>query len=85
MIGKGRDFNATAGIGARMPNVFYHNLQLSYATGIFNNALDISVGIDNLFDENPPRVASWTDGNTDTMTYDLAGRRAYMRLSYRMD
>ena len=85
MIGKGRDFNAAVGIGARMPRVFYHNLQLSYAAGIFNDALDISIGIDNLFDEKPPRVASWTDGNTDTMTYDLAGRRAYMRLSYSMD
>ena len=31
----------------------------------------------------PPYIQSWTDGNTDTMTYDLLGRRWHVRLGYR--
>jgi iron complex outermembrane recepter protein len=79
MIGKGDDFNASTGIGSSMPTVFYHNAQFSYA---LSDAMKVSIGIDNLYDKDAPRVASWTDGNTDTMTYDLAGRRGYVRLSY---
>lgn len=82
MVGEGDDFNADSGIGSSMPNVFYHNVQFSYA---MSDALRMSVGVDNLFDQEPPRVASWTDGNTDTMTYDLAGMRSYMRMTYRFD
>jgi len=39
--------------------------------------------LDNLFDKRPPYIQSWTDGNTDTMTYDLLGRRWHVRLGYR--
>ncbi|MGY8985737.1 MAG: TonB-dependent receptor domain-containing protein [Sphingomonadales bacterium] len=80
MIGRGDDFNdASGGVGSNMPNVFYHNVQFSYE---INDATKISAGIDNLFQKDPPRVSSWTDGNTDTMTYDLAGRRGYVRIGY---
>lgn len=82
MIGEGEDFNATAGTGSRMPTILYHNTQFSYA---LSDAVEVSLGIDNLFDKEAPRVASWTDGNTDTMTYDLAGRRGYIRLTYQLD
>ncbi|MCH7861817.1 MAG: amino acid permease [Proteobacteria bacterium] len=36
------------------------------------------LGVDNLFDTRAPYIASFTDGNTDTMTYDLLGRRFYV-------
>ncbi len=82
MIGKGSDFNKTSGIGSEMPTVFYHNAQFSYQ---LSDAAKLSIGLDNIFDKEPPRVASWTDGNTDTMTYDLAGRRGYVRVSYKFN
>ncbi|PCI34570.1 MAG: TonB-dependent receptor [Alphaproteobacteria bacterium] len=81
-IGAGDDFFATDGIGSHMKAVMYHNLQATY--NLMEN-LVVSAGIDNLFDKKAPRVSSWTDGNTDTMTYDLAGRRGYVRLTYRME
>ena len=43
----------------------------------------VSFGVDNLFDKRPPYIQSWTDGNTDTMTYDLLGRRWHVRLGYK--
>ena len=36
------------------------------------------LGVDNLFDRKAPYIQSFTDANTDTMTYDLLGRRFYV-------
>jgi len=80
MIGKAKDFNAApTAIGSKTPNVFYHFVQASY---LFNDHLSVAVGVDNLFDKDAPFIQSWTDANTDTMTYDLLGRRGYVRLQY---
>ncbi|MGX4641419.1 TonB-dependent receptor [Massilia sp. SYSU DXS3249] len=80
-IGHADDINAAPGdIGSRAPSVAYHNASVKYA---LSKAVAISFGIDNLFDKRPPYIQSWTDGNTDTMTYDLLGRRWHVRLGYR--
>ncbi|NEX91237.1 TonB-dependent receptor [Caulobacter sp. 17J65-9] len=80
-IGKATDFNAAPGdIGYESPDVFYHNAQVAYN---INDKARLSVGVDNLFDKKAPFIQSWTDGNTDTMTYDLLGRRGYVRLGYK--
>jgi len=75
-IGKATDFNAApTEIGYRTPNVFYHNAQLAYE---INDRTRFQIGVDNLFDRKAPYIKSFTDGNTDTMTYDLLGRRFYV-------
>ena len=75
------DLGAPAGsIGDEVPSVSYHYVQLQYA---FSPALNLSVGIDNLFDRSAPYLRNWLDANTDTMTYDLLGRRWYLRAGYR--
>jgi iron complex outermembrane receptor protein len=80
-IGSADDINAAEGdIGARAPSVAYHNASLKYAV---NKAMTVSFGVDNLLDKAPPYIQSWTDGNTDTMTYDLLGRRWHVRVGYR--
>ena len=55
----------------------YHNASVKYA---FSKAMTLSFGVDNLLDKAPPYIQSWTDGNTDTMTYDLLGRRWHARV-----
>lgn len=62
-------------IGARQASVAYQHLQLQYQA---NQVWKLTFGIDNLFDERAPYVANWLDVNTDTMTYDVAGRRWYL-------
>ncbi|KAF1722300.1 TonB-dependent receptor [Pseudoxanthomonas wuyuanensis] len=80
-IGSADDINAAPGdIGDHAPSVSYHNVQLKYAV---SEAFDVSLGIDNLFDKDAPFIQSYTDANTDTMTYDLLGRRWYARIGYR--
>ncbi|HVJ62977.1 MAG TPA: TonB-dependent receptor [Tahibacter sp.] len=80
-IGSADDINALPGdIGERAPGLAYHNAQVKYAV---NDALDIAVGVDNLFDKKAPFIQSWTDANTDTMTYDLLGRRWNIKANFR--
>ncbi|CUS44251.1 TonB-dependent receptor [hydrothermal vent metagenome] len=75
-IGKATDFNAAPGaIGYRAPNVFYHNAQIAFEIAAKTR---FQLGVDNLFDRKAPYIASFTDGNTDTMTYDLLRRRFYV-------
>ncbi|PZQ61495.1 MAG: TonB-dependent receptor [Phenylobacterium zucineum] len=80
-IGKATDFNAApTALGYRTPNVFYHNVQFAYR---LMEEATVAVGVDNLFEEDAPFLPSYTDGNTDTMAYDLVGRRGYVRLTYK--
>ncbi|WP_411289306.1 TonB-dependent receptor domain-containing protein [Phenylobacterium sp.] len=79
-IGKATDFNAApTAIGYRTEDIFYHNAQFSYR--VTDKAV-AAVGVDNIFEPDAPFIPSYTDGNTDTMVYDLLGRRGYVRLTY---
>lgn len=75
-IGKATDFNASEGdIGYRTPDIFYHNAQVAF---LVDERTRFQLGVDNLFDRSAPFIQSFTDANTDTMTYDLLGRRFYV-------
>jgi len=79
-IGSADDINAAPGdIGDHAPSVTYHNVQLKYSP---SKSFDVALGIDNLYDKKAPFIQSYTDANTDTMTYDLLGRRWYARVGY---
>ena len=52
--------------------MIYHDLQFGYEV---NDDIKVSLGVDNATDEDAPFYRSWIDANTDTMTYDLMGRR----------
>lgn len=80
-IGSAQDINAApTEIGATAPAVMYHNVQVKYA---LSKAWDVSLGVDNLLDKKAPFIKSYTDANTDTLTYDLMGRRWHARMGYR--
>lgn len=80
-IGRADDINASPGdIGDHAPALAYHNAQVKFSP---TNRVDYAFGVDNLFDKKAPYIQSYTDGNTDTMTYDLMGRRWYVSVNYR--
>jgi outer membrane receptor protein involved in Fe transport len=80
-IGKADDINAERGdIGDHAPSVSYHNAQVRFE---FDEALSVAMGVDNIFNKQAPFIQSYTDANTDTMTYDLLGRRMNMKINYR--
>lgn len=79
-IGKATDFNAKEGqIGYRTPNVLYHNAQVAFD---ITERSRFQVGVDNIFDRSAPYIRSFTDANTDTMTYDLMRRRYYVGIRH---
>lgn len=83
MIGSATDyFGAPGAVGTDIDAVFYHNVQGSYQ---INEKLKLSAGVDNLFDKKAPYVRSWSDGNTDTMTYSLLGRYLYARATFLLE
>lgn len=78
-IGSADDILVDTGPGSSIDAVMYHNLQFAYQV---SEGIEVAVGVDNVFDEEAPFVASWIDANTDTMTYDLMGQRWYLRFNW---
>jgi len=81
-IGGANDVNGSDldPLGKSVGGVTYSDLSASW---FYSNALTISAGIDNLFDKKAPYLTSWNDANTDVMTYDLLGRRGFVRVTYK--
>jgi iron complex outermembrane recepter protein len=80
-LGAAKDIAAPAGtLGEYVPSVTYHNLQAQYR---FNASLALALGVDNVTNRAAPFMRNWLDANTDTMTYDLLGRRWFIQSSYR--
>ena len=70
-------------IGATAPRVgsiTYHSLEGSLR---LTEKLVLRGGINNLFDEDPPYYTDPIDQNTDPFTYDLLGRRFFMKASFK--
>ena len=79
MIGEADDENGGGPIGSSVDAVFYNDLHFTY--NVADN-MKLSLGVDNLFDEEAPFITSWNDANTDVFTYDLMGQRWFMQASY---
>ncbi|MCH1909691.1 TonB-dependent receptor [Stenotrophomonas sp. Y6] len=58
-----------------------HDAQVSWRTDAWMKGLKITVGVNNVFDKNPPICLSCTLNGYDPGTYDLPGRYSYARLS----
>ncbi|MEX0735263.1 MAG: TonB-dependent receptor [Steroidobacteraceae bacterium] len=70
-------------LGATAPgvgSVMYHSLEGSFR---LTDKLVLLGGVNNLFDKDPPYYTDPIDQNTDPFTYDLLGRRFFVKASYR--
>ena len=57
--------------------IFYNDVEASYAFNMYDAT--VSVGVNNLFDEQPPASYANAPINYDIYTYDARGRSAYIR------
>jgi outer membrane receptor protein involved in Fe transport len=74
------DTTETVGGSPRnIPSVTYHDLSGSYA---FDNGVMVRLGVDNLFDKQPPSSLTNLNINFDTSTYDPVGRFMYAQVSW---
>lgn len=71
--------DADAATGASLPvaSVTYSDVQLGYALPVIHTRFD--VGVDNLFNRQPPLIYQNGQVNTDTATYDTMGRYYWAR------
>ena len=65
----------------RIPSVNYFDLTFAWD---FSDRLYLSFGVENLSDEDPPLLGNAArDANTDPTTYDILGRRYFLRATLR--
>ncbi|WP_076070884.1 TonB-dependent receptor domain-containing protein [Sphingomonas montana] len=68
----------------RLAARFYGDVQLSYALPFLDRRPVLTVGVNNLFDQDPPACFSCTLNSFDPTTYDLPGQFGYVRVSFRI-
>ena len=61
---------------------FYGDVQIGYA--FFDKRMALTLGVNNVFNQDPPPCFSCTGPNYDPTTYDVPGQFGYVRLSYKM-
>ena len=67
----------------KVPSYDYLDIGARYApaSGALQGA-SLWLGVDNVFDEDPPIFPTWQQANTDPSVYDVLGRSYYLRLRY---
>ena len=68
--------------GTKLKSTFYGDVQIGYA--LFDRKLALTVGVNNVFNQDPPACFSCTGPNYDPTTYDVPGQFGYLRISYKM-
>ena len=68
--------------GKKLNSRFYGDVQLGYS--FFEKRMALTVGVNNVFNQDPPACFSCTGPNYDPTTYDVPGQFGYVRLSYKM-
>lgn len=67
--------------GSDLDSVMFSDLQLRYNPTVMEEALTLTLGFNNVFDEDPPVFDDNIIG-LSTVSHDLPGRVGYVRLSY---
>lgn len=77
-IGSSDDIPGNAVNGGHLTDVFYHDAQVSM--DVDGGKYSFALGVDNIFDRQPPASAANNPINFDIYTYDIRGRYFYVRV-----
>ncbi|MCH7743146.1 MAG: TonB-dependent receptor [Proteobacteria bacterium] len=66
----------------KLDSVVFSDLQVSYNPPVANNGVTLTVGFNNIFDEDPPVCFPCGVVGLSTVSHDLPGRVGYIKLSY---
>ena len=66
-----------------LDSVIYNDLQASWRPARFEDSLDLTIGVNNLFDEDPPACFSCALNGFNGNVYDIPGQFYYARVTYR--
>ncbi|MGS1017581.1 TonB-dependent receptor domain-containing protein [Allosphingosinicella humi] len=67
-------------LGSRL----YTDVQLRWTPDFMDEAFGFAIGVNNLFDKDPPPCISCGLNNMDPTTYDVPGQFGYVRVSFKM-
>jgi iron complex outermembrane receptor protein len=70
--------------GNELDRRFYGDAQLQFSPSWMENRIALTLGVNNVFNSDPPACFSCSLNNYDPTTYDVPGRFGYVRLSYKM-
>jgi iron complex outermembrane receptor protein len=70
--------------GKKLNSRFYSDVQIGYTPGFLDRRMMFTIGVNNVFNTNPPPCFSCTGPNFDPTTYDVPGQFGYLRISYKM-
>ncbi|MCI4589929.1 TonB-dependent receptor [Sphingobium sp. BYY-5] len=76
--------SVTEADGRRLGNTFYGDVQLSFTPNFLDGRASFTIGVNNVFNQDPPACFSCTGPNYDPTTYDVPGQFGYARISYKM-
>ena len=68
----------------KLASRFYGDIQLTYTPSAFDKRFALAVGVNNVFNQDPPGCRTCSTNNFDPGTYDVPGQFGYIRLSYKM-
>ncbi len=68
--------------GTKVDSVVHTDLRLSYRPDVWNDALTVSLGFNNVLDEDPPVCFPCGVIGMSIVVHDLPGRVGYLRVSY---
>ena len=70
--------------GHVMGSTFYGDMQAYFSPAWLDHRTRLTIGVNNLFDKDPPACFTCDSANFDPTTYDVPGQFGYIRLSYKM-
>ena len=70
--------------GNKMGRRLYTDVQLSWAPDFWGERFGFAIGVNNLFDTDPPACISCGLNNFDPTTYDAPGQFGYIRATFKM-
>lgn len=72
------------GASAKLNSRLYIDAQARWTPSFISDGFRVAVGVNNLFDKDPPGCVSCSLNNFDPNAYDVPGRFFYLRVGYRM-
>ena len=78
------EINPNTGLVNRLKHRFYGDVQITFAPSFAARRLAFSVGVNNVFNSDPPACFSCSINNYDPTTYDTPGQFGYVRVAYKM-
>ncbi|WP_157032849.1 TonB-dependent receptor domain-containing protein [Sphingomonas changbaiensis] len=79
-----RDPFSTPIVTNRLNSRFYGDVQLTFTPGFAQHRFAFTIGVNNVFNQDPPPCFSCSLNNFDPTTYDVPGQFGYARISYKM-